>query len=266
MPFNTTKASGKNWGDYQKRDAPLANAANVLKSYGWGKYSGCGERTDIDLTYAVQSAGASINFTQNTAIAGLRYYNISVCDGNGNEAYGQVDINATTTLINIVTSNLNPAKTWVVNVSLASASVPTDCNCPDNYTFEINSIASNPTDTIETAETVGALSVAVDGVTVADGGTATLAAATVGDVVVATLAISNSTANSLVTVLAVSGSGDGSFTKLGVVPFKVDDTDSITAWHVTMDTSSAAVKTFSVVITSDAAVIPYNVDIEVTVS
>ena len=268
MAFEIKNSGGASWGDFKTRTNPTATATNVYKA----KVESlcCGARIDIDLTYQVNNAGADVDFTQNTVIADLRYYTIYLCDGDGNEAVGAIDIAATTTLINVDTSALNAGQTWNVQVKLSN-SVPTvDCDCDSCYMFDIAGASGNPTDTITTADLVGALSVDVDGTTVATAGTAVLAAASIGDVVVAALDLSNVTANSLLNISSVTVSGDGSFNApggLGFLPVTLDDATSNNQWSVLMDTATAgAPKSATVTIVSDDAASPYVITIEVTVS
>jgi hypothetical protein len=223
---------------------------------------------DIDLTYAVASSGAQITFTQNTVIADLEYYKLYITDGCGNEAYDEIDVTATTTPVVVDTSGLDASKDWCVKVIVSMGASQPNCTCENTYNFEIGTPSSDPTDTITTADVVGALSVAVNGATVADGGTAALGAASVDDVVTATIAITNTTADSLVTIPSggITGSGDGSFSQTGFTPVIIDNSITYSEFVVTMDTATIGAKTFSLVVTSDDAASPYNVDITLTVS
>jgi len=267
---------GASWADFQLRNNPLATASNVIQIHGLNN-PGCDDAgIDITLLYAVVGAGASINFTEGVALADLRYYKISVTDGDGNEASGLVDVNSVTTLINIDTSGLNAAKTWKVAVYVADSIAGVDCNCESGYTFLIDSIGSNPTDTKTSVPAVGPLLTQVDvsGVetTVADGGTQALngGTASVDDVVNARIYITNTVAGSLVKITAVVASGDGDFNApngaVGVVPVLVDDSTSIQEWVANIDTSTVGAKTLTITITNDGTVTTHNFDLTVTVS
>lgn len=265
-----TVAEGASWADFQTRNNPLAGDSNVIKVYGFDNPGCPGDRIDIDLLYAVVSGGASINFTQTVNITGLRYYKITVTDNCGNEAVGLVDINSVTTLINIDTSGLDASKTWKVSVALSDDAPQPDCACEGTYTFNIADIASDPTATIDTAPVVGALAVSVDvsgtKTAVADGGTQALTAASVGDIVDVIIYITNSTADSLVTISGATAVTNGSFNQVGTLPAIVDDSTEITAWVVRMDTAGAGAKTCTVTFTSDDAASPYNFNLTLTVS
>ena len=112
MAFNkvNTVAEGASWADFQTRNNPLAGDSNVIKVYGFDNPGCPGDRIDIDLTYAVNSAGADVDFTQNTVISGLRYYKIYVTDNCGNEATALIDVTATTTPVNLDTSGLEASR------------------------------------------------------------------------------------------------------------------------------------------------------------
>ena len=268
MPFEVySKASDKSIGDYLRRNNPLADARNVQIVRGLNN-PGCDDAPlNIDLTYQVNGAGASVDFTQNTALTGLRYYKIRICDGQKNEVWGLIDVNATTTPVNVVTSALDASQPWAVTAFLSNQGiVGVDCACEDTFNFTIGNVSANPTATHDTNPVVGALAVSVDGTPVASGATHVLAGASVDDVVKAAISITNATADSTVRIALVSGSGDGSFSQVGYVPVLVQDDDTIVAWQALIDTSSAAVKTFSVTIDSDDAATPYTFDIECTVS
>ena len=88
-----------------------------------------------------------------------------------------------------------------------------------------------------------------------------LAAASIGDVVVAALDLSNVTADSLLNVSSVTVSGDGSFDApggLGFLPIILDDATSNNQWSVLMDTATAgAPKSATVTIVSDDVASPY---------
>jgi hypothetical protein len=272
MPFESTNTvlEGSSWADFQTRTNKLTNATNVEVVRGFSRPGCDGGDVDIDLTYAVNSAGADVDFTQNTVISGLRYYKIRVTDGKGQEATGLVDVTATTTPINIDTSSLDASQTWCVEVILTDDSPGTNCACENVYTFAIGDIPSNPTDTITTADVVGALAIQVDvdGVktSVADGGSQALTAASVGDVVDVRIYITNSTADSLVTISAATAVTDGSFIHTGYLPTIVNDSAEISAWVVRMDTASAGAKTCTVTFTSDDAASPYNFNLTLTVA
>lgn len=261
---NITPA-GARWSDFQTRTNKTTNAANVQILKGVER-EGCGDRIDIDLTYAVGSAGAQITFTQNNAISGLRYYKIYVTDNVGNEVTDLVDVAAVTTPIVTNTSGLDASQTWSVFVALSDSAGQPDCSCESKYRFDISDVPGNPTDTIDTADVVGALAATINGTSVADGGSVALTAASVGDVVTARLALTNSTAGSLVTISSITGSGDGSFSQIGYLPIIVNDSSTYNEFVVTMDTASAGAKTFSIVVTSDDAASPYNIDVTLTVS
>lgn len=265
-----TVTEGASWADVQIRNNPLAGDANVVKVYGLSRGCCGGDPNDITLLYAVQGAGASINFTQTVAILGLRYYKIRVTDNCGNEATGNVDVTTTTTLINIVTSNLDASKTWTVQFFLGTPTAGVDCNCETSGSFDIDDIGSNPTDTVTTVPATGtlAVSVDVDGVktAVADGGTQALTAASVGDIVDVIVYITNTVADSVVTISNATAVTDGSFNQVGILPALVNDSEEITAWVVRMDTASAAAKTCTVTFTSDGTVVTYNFNLTLTVA
>lgn len=270
MAFEVVNSGGQNWADFETRTNPTATESNVMQSK-LDRLCCDGGRIDIDLTYQVNGGGASIDFTQNTAIAGLRYYNLYVTDGVGNEATGQIDVTATTTPVNVDTSGLDASKAWKVSADLSGSTPAIECECTSCYMFTIGSPSTNPTDTIDTADVVGALSVDVSAtglakVTVADAGSQALPAATVGDVVDVQLYITNTTAGSLVDISNVSVSGDGSFTQVGFTPVKVNDSLEVVAWIVRMDTASVGAKSATVTITSDDAASPYNFNLTLTVA
>lgn len=273
MPFEKTNnpVEGASWADFQARNNPLAGDSNVMKVYGLNNPGCDDDRLDIDLTYAVNGGGASIDFTQNTNITGLRYYKIYVTDQNGQEASGLVDIADVTTGINIDTSALNPAYQWKVAVSLSPAAPAVDCNCETCYFFYIDGIAGNPTDTIETATPQGTLQtqVSADGVAktvVASGGSQALTAAAVGDVVEVQVYLSSTVAGSLMQVQAASVSGDGSFSQLAPLPVLLNDSIEVTSFVVLMDTSSAGAKTATVTFANDGTVTPHTFDLTLTVA
>ena len=272
MAFEQTNTvtEGASWADFQERNNPLAGDANVVKVYGLSRGCCCGEALDITLLYAVQGAGASINFTQTVAITGLRYYKIRVTDNCDNEAVGLIDVTATTTLINVDTSGLDASKTWQVQFFLGTPTAGVDCACETCGSFDINDIPSNPTDTITTVPVVGALAVSVDvdGVktAVASGGSQALTAASVGDVVDVIVYITNATADSLVTISGATAVTDGSFVQVGSLPAILDDSIEVTAWVVRMDTAAAGAKTATVTYTSDDAASPYTFDLTLTVA
>jgi hypothetical protein len=276
--FDTTNdyQQGNSWADYEQRNNPLAHAPNVVQVKGLDRPGCDGDRIDITLLYAVVTAGTSINFTEQVALAGLGYYKIRVTDNCGNEATGNVAVTAVTTLINIVTSGLDASKTWTVEVMVAASNAGNECDCEWAYEFDIASIASNPTATPTSVHPQGTLLTQVDvsGVktTVADGGTQALngGTASVGDVVNARIFITNTVAGSIVNVSAVVASGDGDFDypngAVGVVPVLVNDTGEIQEWVANLDTSSAAAKTMTITITNDGTVTTHNFDLTCTVS
>ena len=230
---------GANFQDYEARNNPLAGSGteNVIQVRGLTR-PGCDDaKIQLNLLYAGVGAGASFNFTQGTNITDLRYFKILVSDQHGNSQGGAVDINAVTTLINIVTSTLNANDAWLVQVFIAHNALLTDNNCESCYETIINDIPSNPTATLATAETVGALAVTVDGTAVADGGVHALAAATVGDVIVADLVISQATANAINTITAVTVVTDGTFNSAGYLPTQIIQGSNKTDWKVLMDLS-----------------------------
>ncbi len=261
-------APGANWGQFQPRTNKLTNPANVQILRGVWK-PGCeGMDVDIDLTYLVAGGGATTTFTQNSALSGLKYYKIYLTDGIGNEVQSALDVAAITTPVAVDTSTLDPSQDWCVKVIVSMGGSQPDCNCENTYNFDIGGPSSNPTDTIETADIVGALAVTVEGVAVASGGSAALAAAAVDDVVTARIGITNATANSLVTVSTngVTGTGDGSFAEIGYTPITLDDATESNGFLVSMDTTSAGAKTFTVTIVSNDAASPYTFDITLTVA
>ena len=153
---------GASWADFEQQNNPLAAAYNVIKVYGLNN-PGCNDAgLDITLLYAVNGGGASIDFTQTVSISDLRYYKIAVTDCEGNEAAGLLDVTSITTLKNIDTSALNPAKAWKVTVYLTDAVTGIDCVCESGYQFFIGDIPGNPTDTITTVPATGTLAVEVD--------------------------------------------------------------------------------------------------------
>ena len=267
---------GASWADFEQQNNPLAAAYNVIKVYGLNN-PGCNDAgLDITLLYAVNGAGASIDFTQTVAISDLRYYKIAVTDCEGNEAAGLLDVTSITTLKNIDTSALNPAKAWKVTVYLTDAVTGIDCVCESGYQFFIADIPGNPTDTITTVAATGTLAVEVDvsgtKTAIADGGTQALngGTAAVGDVVNARIYITNIVAGSLVTISAVAASGDGSFNSpngaQGITPVLVNDSVSIQSWVANIDTSTVGAKTLTVTITNNSTIAVYNFDLTVTVS
>jgi hypothetical protein len=267
---------GNSWADYELRNNPLAHAPNVVQVRGLDR-PGCNEaRIDITLLYAVVGAGASINFTEQVALAGLGYYKIRVTDRWGNEATGNVDVTAVTTLININTSALDASKTWTVQVMVAGSNAGNECDCEWAYEFEIASIASNPTATPTSVHPQGTLLTQVDvsgtKTTVADGGTQALngGAASVNDVVNARIYITNTVAGSIVNISAVVATGNGDFNypngAVGTVPVLVNDTGEIQEWVANIDTSTVGAKTMTVTITNDGTVTTHNFDLTVTVS
>jgi hypothetical protein len=265
-----TVAEGASWADFQNRNNPLAGDANVVKVYGLSRGCCCGDALDITLLYAVNNAGGDIDFTQTVAITGLRYYKIRVTDNCGNEAVGLIDVTATTTLINVDTSGLDASKTWQVQFFLGTPTAGVDCDCETCGSFDIDDVAGNPTDTVTTVPAVGtlAISVDVDGVktAVADGGTQALTAASVGDVVDVIVYITNTVADSIVTISNATAVTDGSFNQVGILPALVDDSTEITAWVVRMDTAAAGAKTCTVTFTNDGTIVTYNFDLTLTVA
>ncbi|MHC4105676.1 MAG: hypothetical protein ACYSR9_12105 [Planctomycetota bacterium] len=267
-----TVAEGASWADFQNRNNPLAGDANVVKVYGLTRGCCCGDALDITLLYAVNNAGGDIDFTQTVAITGLRYYKIRVTDNCGNEAVGLIDVTATTTLINVDTSALDASKTWQVQFFLASAVAGVDCNCETCGSFDINDVTGNPTDTITTVPAQGTLvsEVSATGlakVVVADAGTQAIPAASVGDVVDVQIYLSNSVADSILSVTAATAVTDGSFVQVGTpLPVLIDDSTEITAWVVRMDTASAGAKTVTVTFTTDGTIATHNFDLTLTVA
>lgn len=270
MAFTVKNSGGANWADFKERTNPLATPANVMKAK-LDRLCCDGGRIDIDLTYQVNNAGDDIDFTQNTAISGLRFYTIYVTDGQGNEAVGAIDVAATTTPINIDTSALDASQPYKVEAKLSNAVPAIECECDSCYGFTIGSPSTNPTDTIDTAQVVGALAVSVEAtglakVAVASGGSQAIPAATVGDVVDVALYLSNATASSLLTATSVAVSGDGSFSAVGFTPLTLDDSLENNQWVVRMDTASAGAKSATVTIVSDDAASPYTVTLTLTVA
>ena len=266
MAFIKTNTGDTKWSDLLPKTNKLTNPANVEILKGFDKPGCSGENIDIDLTYQVNNQGADVDFTQNSVIAGLRYYKINVTDGVGGEATALIDVSATTTPVNLDTSALDASQDWSVVIYISNDFPGAGCLCENKYQAGIASPSTNPTDTITTADLVGALAVSVNGTAVADGGSFGFGASAVGDVLTATLSITNATAGSLVTVSSITGSGDGSFSSISYTPFILDDAAANGEVKVVLDTATVGAKTFSLVIASDDAATPYNIDITTTVA
>lgn len=269
MPFVKTNDGSADWSDYQTRTNKLTNAGNVQILKGVDKPGCCDSDVDINLSYVVASSGAQITFTEAVAISGLRYYKIYVTDGVGNEATGLIDVTSTTTPLVLDTSALDAGQDYCVEVIVSQGAAQPDCNCENKYRFEIAGPASDPSGSVATADTVGALSVAVESTnglaktTVADGGSQAVPNPSIGDTVLVTVYITNTTADSLVNISSVVLSGDGSLAQAGFTPLVVDDALENNAWVISLDTT-AGVKTTTLTITSDDAASPYNFNLTYT--
>lgn len=252
---------------YEQPNNPLATP-NTMTPKGLRRIGANNAKIQVNLLYAVQGGGASINFTQQTALADLLYYTIRVSDEHKNEASGQINNILTTVLINIDTSSLDPSDKWSIELFIDNTSISNDTKA-SIYEFKVDSIGSDPTATVFTGAIVGTLAVTVDGVSIASGGSHALAGASVGDVIVASLVISQAMASAINTIVSVLVTGDGTFDapgSVGHLPTPIVQGANKNDWKVLMDTSGAGAKTAIVAIISDDAATPYIVDITLVVS
>lgn len=99
-------------------------------------------------TYAIAGAGATFTVTPGAGFSDLelRFAKWRIYDGDGNSAYGALDLGARTAAVVLNTSTLDPLKVWTVqfNAEIKRSGRRT-VRATWNITIDAGSVADNPT-------------------------------------------------------------------------------------------------------------------------
>lgn len=243
---------------------PFADSSNVIKVR-IAETGDC-EFLPLNLGLAVNAGATTATFTNNLSAQPLYdVLSVRMTDGN-EEAVAVYDATIAGTFA-INTTDFDVSKDWLVEVYYAPAStLGVDCPCRKSFTYKIEGTKASFAKSFVAAQDVAVLAVEVNDAAVADGGTATLTGASVGDVVLAAVKLKN-TGEATLNVLDITFSGDG--TAQGYVQRQgslVEDGEYVFL-TILMDTATAAAKTVTVNIATDEAANPiYTIDIDLTVS
>jgi len=242
---------------------PFAEESNVVKV----RIAETGDCTPIPLVLDLDIDGALLLDMSNqlTDTTLYNYINVTVTDGS-NEL--STVWNATTNAFpSLDLSTFDVSKDWVVDVAYApSAVVGVDCPCHKSFKYVVKGTKANFTKTFDASQAVAVLSVKVNGNAVADGGTETLAAASVGDTIIVPVVLSNTGVANL-TIQSVQLSGDGEASGYFYQYGALEGANEFTFLNLEMDTATVGTKTATITIATDEAANPiYTLDVEVTVS
>ena len=137
--------------DNERRSRPFANPSNGIQlihveSVFWSGYDFVPR-----FSWAVQSGGTSV---QLTPVSGhnlpIRYYKWVIKDGEGNEAFGALDLDNPSAAVTISTSALNPNHAWEIIFS-AAINVPHYSESDSRIEYSVSTISiasSDPSATV----------------------------------------------------------------------------------------------------------------------
>lgn len=243
---------------------PFADSQNAAKLR-ISKTGKC-EDTPLNLSYAVNAGATLVTFTNNlSASQNYRYVTVRITDGS-NEIQTSYDSAAASTFTADV-SAFDANNDWTFHVSYAPpTALGADCPCGEYFKDKLVGTKASATGSWNSTQAVAVLNVKVNDATVADGGTATLAAASVGDVVIADVVLENTGVQNLA-ILDFGFSGDGEADGYVTTDAVLPESGSYQFASIVMDTATVGTKTVTVAIGTDEAANPiYTIDIEVTVS
>lgn len=243
---------------------PFAEESNVVKVR-IAETGDC-EFLPLNLGLAINAGATLATFTNN--LSAQRLYNVlsaRLTDGS-NEAVSVYDA-ATAGTFTIDTTAFDVSKDWVLEVFYAPVGAyGVDCPCQKSFTYKIVGTKASFAKTFNASQAVAVLAVKVDGSAVADGAAATLAAASVNDVVIAVVNLENTGVANL-NITDINVTGDGSVSGYAYLNGSLEGGNNYDFLSVAMDTATAGAKTATVTIATDEAANPiYTIDIDLTVA